>query len=218
LTPLGPNGIGVGASGSQIDAMEIDGFPAHNVVLSALSASGMEFEDPEYKTWKQVTKKDRAIIAAERHRLFKGDKLNPDESALLRTKAGMRRWLRNQKQLAGDAEKTNESGSQAMEPGTGGETLAEGIEEEEDRVIPDYYDMMSGIPDLSERLQWREDSEGNVVDNSEEFLKILPKGLFTQPDSKLSRKLDANTRQMQETRKICSKIGIVKQMQLQSLV
>jgi transcriptional activator SPT7 len=218
LTPLGPNGIGVGASGSQIDPMDTDGFAAPNMVLSALSASGMELEDPEYKIWKQVTKKDRAIIAAERHRLFKGDKLNPDESALLRTKAGMRRWLRNQKQLAGDAEKTNESGSQAMEPGTRGETLAEGIEEEEDRVIPDYYDTMSGIPDLCEHLQWREDSEGNVVDNSEEFLKILPKGLFTQPDSKLSRKLDANTRQMQETRKICSKIGIVKQMQLQSLV
>jgi hypothetical protein len=56
------------------------------------------------------------------------------------------------------------------------------------------------------------------VDASEEFLRILPKGSFTAPDSKLSRKMDANMRQMQETRKICSKIGIVKQMQLQSQV
>jgi transcriptional activator SPT7 len=105
-----------------------------------------------------------------------------------------------------------------MEPNAAGETLAEGIEVEEDRVIPDYYDVMSGIPDLPAHLIWREDTEGNLVDASEEFLRILPKGSFIQPDSKLSRKMDANMRQMQETRKICSKIGIVKQMQLQSQV
>ncbi|KAJ9211874.1 transcriptional regulator family: Bromodomain transcription factor [Paecilomyces variotii] len=212
LTPL--DAAGGGAPGSQTDAMDIDGFGPSSTVLSALSAPGIDAEDPEYKVWKQVTKKDRALIAAERHRLFKGDKLNSDEPALLRTKAGMRRWLRNQKRAA-EGEKTQESNSQALEPVAAGETLAEGIEVE-DKVIPDYYDVMSGIPDLPDHLLWREDAEGNVVDASEEFLRILPKGSFTAPDSKLSRKMDANMRQMQETRKICSKIGIVKQMQLQS--
>jgi transcriptional activator SPT7 len=77
---------------------------------------------------------------------------------------------------------------------------------------------MSGIPNLPDQLLWREDAQGNVVDASEEFLTILPKGSFKQPDSKLSRKMDSNMRQMQETRKICSKVGIVKQMQLQSQV
>lgn len=217
-TPVGANGAGAGAPGSQVDAMEVDGFSAPNPAPGAMSALGVDVEDPEYQVWKQVTKKDRALIAAERHRLFKGDKLNPDEPALLRTKAGMRRWLKNQKQMVSEADKTHESNTQAMQPDGGGETLAQGIEEEEDRVIPDYYDVMSGIPDIPEHLLWREDAEGNVVDNSEQFLRILPKGLFTQPDSKLSRKMDANMRQMQETRKVCSKIGIVKQMQLQSQV
>ncbi|KAL1857832.1 Transcriptional activator spt7 [Paecilomyces lecythidis] len=213
LTPL--DAAGGGAPGSQTDTMDIDGFGPSTTVLSAISAPGIETEDPEYKVWKQVTKKDRALIAAERHRLFKGDKLNSDEPALLRTKAGMRRWLRNQKR-ASEGEKALESNSQALEPVAAGETLAEGIEVEEDKVIPDYYDVMSGIPDLPDHLQWREDAEGNVVDASEEFLRILPKGSFTAPDSKLTSKMDANMRQMQETRKICSKIGIVKQMQLQS--
>lgn len=217
-TPSDPTGASIGAPGSNGDSMEVDGLVLSNISLSALSAPGIELEDPEYKVWKQVTKKDRALIAAERHRLFKGDKLNLDEPALLRTKAGMRRWLRNQKQVSAEGDKAHESGSQAMEPETGGETLAEGIEVDEDKVIPDYYDIMSGIPDLPERLLWREDAEGNVVDASEEFLRILPNGSFTQPGSKLSRKMDANMRQMQETRKICSKIGIVKQMQLQSQV
>ncbi|EQL31315.1 transcriptional activator SPT7 [Blastomyces dermatitidis ATCC 26199] len=215
LTPLGSNGLGTGAAGSQGDAMDIDSFGVP-VNSSASSRPMLEFEDPEYKIWRQVTKKDRALLAAERHRLFKGDKLNSDEPALLRTKAGMRRWLRNQRQAMEDSDRLAIAGPHSKEAETTGETLAEGIEEEEDKMLPDYYDTMSGIPDLPEQLHWIEDSEGNVVDPSEEFLRILPKGYFTAPKSKFSQKMDANMRQMQETRKICSKIGIVKQMQLQS--
>ncbi|GAQ34434.1 transcriptional activator spt7 [Aspergillus tubingensis] len=215
-TPSDPAGVSSGVPGSQGDAMDIDGLVPTSTALSALPASGVDSEDPEYKVWKQVTKKDRALIAAERHRLFKGDKLNSDEPALLRTKAGMRRWIRNQKHNLAENDKARESTGQGMEPGAAGETLAEGIEVDEDRVIPDYYDVMSGVPDLPSQLLWKEDSDGNIVDASEEFLRILPQGSFTQPDSKLARKMDANMRQMQETRKVCSKIGIVKQMQLQS--
>ncbi|EEP82622.1 conserved hypothetical protein [Uncinocarpus reesii 1704] len=216
LTPLTSNGQGVAATGSQMDAMDMDNFglpvPVYN---SALSGLAIEFEDPEYKIWKQVTKKDRALVAAERHRLLKGDKLNPDEPALLRTKVGMRRWLRNQLEASNDDKHVN--GSHPMnEPETTGETFAEGIDEEEDQMLPDYYDLMSALPDLPKHLQWKEDSEGNVIETSEEFLRILPKGLFTAPASKFSKKMDANMKQMQETRKICSKIGIVKQMQQQS--
>ncbi|EEH44433.2 SAGA histone acetyltransferase complex subunit SPT7 [Paracoccidioides brasiliensis Pb18] len=215
LTPLGSNGLGTGAPGSQGDSMDIDSFGV-SVNSTTLSRPMIEFEDPEYKIWKQVTKKDRALLAAERHRLFSGDKLNSDEPALLRTKAGMRRWLRNQRQATDEVDGLAVAGPQSREAETTGETLAEGIEEEEDKMLPDYYDTMSGIPDLPEQLHWTEDSEGNVVDPSEEFLRILPKGYFTAPKSKFTQKMDANLRQMQETRKICSKIGIVKQMQLQS--
>ncbi|WEW55191.1 Transcriptional activator spt7 [Emydomyces testavorans] len=217
LTPLTSNGQGVAATGSQMDAMDIDGFglsaPAYN---SALSGLGLEFEDPEYKIWKQATKKDRALVAAERHRLFKGDRLNPDEPALLRTKAGMRRWLKNQREASNEVDKQVDTNSQMKEPETTGETFAENIEEEKDQMLPDYYDLMSALPDLPEHLQWNEDSEGNVIENSEEFLRILPKGLFVAPPSKFSKKMDANMKQMQETRKVCSKISIVKQMQQQS--
>ncbi|PGH19342.1 hypothetical protein AJ80_03982 [Polytolypa hystricis UAMH7299] len=217
LTPLGSNGLGTGAAGSQGDAMDVDGLgSAINGMTSVLSRPMLEFEDNEYGIWKQVTKRDRALVAAERHRLFKGDKLDPDAPALLRTKAGMRRWLRNQKQAAEEAEKLATTGAQSKEAEATGETLAEGIEEEEDKMLPDYYDTMSAIPDLAEQLQWIEDSEGNVVDTQEEFLRILPKGMFTAPESKFSKKMETNLRQMQETRKLCSKISIVKQMQLQS--
>ena len=219
LTPVVSN-TQSDALGSQSDGLETDVLAQQPVITygGALSGLGTEFEDPEFKVWKQVTKRDRARVAAERHKLFKGDRLNADEPALLRTKAGMRRWLKNQKEAKGTTDQHDTAGYQGKQSEPSGETLAEGIEEEEDRILPDYYDAMSGIPDVPEQLHWIEDSQGNVVNVSEEFLRILPKGLFTAPQSKFAKKMDANMRQMQETRKICSKISIVRQMQQQSQV
>ncbi|KAI1966841.1 Transcriptional activator spt7 [Ophidiomyces ophidiicola] len=217
LTPVTSNSQGLPATGSQMDALEIVGFvPAAPAYNSALSGLAVEFEDPEFKIWKQVTKKDRALVAAVRHRLFKGDRLNSEEPALLRTKSGMRRWLKNQQEASIESDRQTDPSSQMVQPTTTAETFAEGIEEEEEQMLPDYYDLMSAVPDLPAHLQWKEDSEGNVVETSEEFLRILPKGLFTAPPSKFSKRIDANLKQTQETRKICSKISIVKQMQQQS--
>lgn len=220
VTPGGLNGI----HGSQADAMDIDGPSMNGLALGqALGAAADDLqEDEEYKIWKQVTKKDRALVARERNRLFRGDKLNPDEPALLRTKAGMRRWIRQQKQALTDSATGELRGDIVIrgdkDSAPGSETLAEGMEGEEERVLPDYYDPLSAIPDIPGRLQWIEDADGQVIDQSAEFLRIVPKGYFTSPQSALTSRIEANMRQMQETRKICSKIGIVKQMQLQSQV
>jgi transcriptional activator SPT7 len=218
LTPFGPNGtLRSGAHGSQADLSEMDGTGA-SVNGSALEEDA-DLDDLEYKTWKQVTKKDRATIAAERHRLFRDDKLQPEEPAILRTKAGMRRWLRHRKQAM---EEEAMAGTLSIPDGKDGvqataqESLAEGIEGEDERQIPDYYDAVCSIPDLNERLQWVEDAGGNVVQQFEEYMRIFPQGQFTTPDSGLAKKIEANMQSMQDTRKICAKIGIVKQMQLQS--
>lgn len=218
LTPLGANGVSrQGAHGSQADFSEMDGTGAS--VSGFTLEEDADLEDLEYKTWKQVTKKDRATIAAERHRLFRDDKLQPDEPAVLRTKAGMRRWLRHRKQALEEQSATGPTSAPDGKDGvsaTAGESLAEGIEGEDERQIPDYYDPVCAIPDLDERLQWVEDAEGHVVQQVEEYMRILPQGQFVAPDSSLTKKMDANMQSMQDTRKICAKIGIVKQMQLQS--
>lgn len=219
-TPSDPSGPGAGAAASQQgDLMELDGpTTASTAAPSALVGASAESEDPADKVWKQVTKKDRALYSAVRHRLLKGDKLNPDEPLLTRTKADMRRWVRHEKQAAIEGGKLHDGVPEAMEPETAAGTLAEGIEGEEEKMIPYYYDVMSGVSSLPENIQWKEDANGNIVDTSEEFLRVLPKGCFIQPNGKLTRRLDSNMRQLQETRKICSKVGIVKQMQLQSQV
>ena len=226
VTPAGLNGVSTHPH-PVVETMEVDGFGSsvHGLGLVPQGASLMEdieVDDLEYKTWKQVTKKDRARVAAERHRLFKDNQLNVEEPALLRTKAGMRRWLRNQREAVADGAtqegRSAEDAKEGQAAMKGGETLAEGMEGEEERVLPDYYDTVAAIPELPQRLRWEEDAEGVLIDQSDEFLRLVSKGLFTSPQSALTTKMEANMRQMQETRRICSKIGVIKQMQLQSQV
>ena len=219
ITPVGINGI-LGY-GLQADAMDIDGDSSINGIVPSDSVhEEPENEDPEYQTWKQVTKKDRAVITVERHTLFKDDRLGSEQPALRRTKQGMRSWLRKQKQVVDDSVfgkkfvEVQVTENEQIQPG--GETLAEGMQVEEERLLPDYYDTMAAIPDLTSRLRWTEDTEGNIVDPSEEFIRVAPQGIFISPDSILSRKIAENLRQIQITRKVTSKIGIVKQMQIQS--
>jgi transcriptional activator SPT7 len=213
LTPIGGHGAGSVIGGS--DAMDLEG-----LTTGSLPPAGFqpEHEDEDFKLWKQKTKKDRANMAAERHRLFRGNKLNADENALLRNKLGMRRWMKIQKEATADQAPTadGQSNAQAQSNARESETLAENIEDGEENLLPDYYDSLSAIPDLNPSLRWDEDADGNVVEHGEEFLRLYSKHQFTAPNSKLHRKMEANMRQMQETRKICTKIGVVKQMQLQS--
>ena len=149
ITPSGMNGIP--GLGSQADGMDIDG-PSINGLTLGQALDNLR-EDEEYKIWKQVTKKDRALVAKERNRLFRGDKLNFEEPALLRTKAGMRRWLRQQKQAQSDATRSDFNPKDPKDTIQGVETLAEGMEGEEERVLPDYYDTMSAIPDINPKIQ-----------------------------------------------------------------
>lgn len=208
LTPVGAHGPGsVIGTGSEVLDMDLPGLPSQATVP--------EYEDEEYKLWKQKTKRDRAMLAAARHKLFRGDKLNPDENALLRTKAGMRRWQRIQDEIAGRdvSESTGESSARDK---LQGQSLAEGMEVEEESLLPDYYDSIAAIPDLQSHLRWEQDTEGHVIEHAEQYLRLYPSKQFTAPKSKFTAKMESNMRQMQETRKIVSKIGVVKQMQLQS--
>jgi transcriptional activator SPT7 len=217
LTPSGLNGTSrSGAPGSQADLSEADVLGASVNGFALEEDAGLD--DLEYKTWKQVTKKDRATIAAERHRLFRDEILQPEEPAILRSKSGMRRWLRHRKEAEAEIAKGTVSAPDGKDgvQAVAGESLAEGISGEDERQIPDYYDPVCVIPDLNEALQWVEDAEGHVVQQREEYMRIFPKGQFTAPDSALTQRMDKNMNSLQETRKICAKIGIVKQMQLQS--
>ncbi|KAL8972809.1 MAG: hypothetical protein Q9183_000336 [Haloplaca sp. 2 TL-2023] len=224
ITPAGINGV-LGHHSASADPEAMDADSVESAVNGASThvpeaRQEIEYEDAEYKTWKQVTKKDRALVTAERHRLFQGNEINEEEPALLRRKAGMRSWLRKQRQAvlegAAGRQAAEAAAKEVEESVSSGETLAEGIEGEEERVLPDYYDVLSAIPSLPDRLRWIENIPGEVEDACGDYLRILPRGLFTSPESNLARKMQDNMRHLQSTRKVCSKIAVVKQMQIQS--
>jgi transcriptional activator SPT7 len=223
ITPGGLNGHS--GLGSNADAMDIDGPSLNGMALGQAlgEAAAQIYEDEEYKIWKQVTKKDRALVAKERFNLFKDNKLNVEAPALLRSKAGIRRFLKGKKEADSygitSTSQADSSAVAAKEAATNpAETLAEGMEGEEERVIPDYYDPLSLIPDIPTRLQWIEDGDGQVINQHEEFLRRVEAGHFLSPTSRLTSKIESNIRQIQETRKLASKIGVIKQMQIQTQV
>jgi len=201
---------------SQADASEME---VDATMIGSQPTEELEQEDDEYKTWKQVTKQDRAQVAASRHRLFKGDKLNAEEPALLRSKAGMRRWMKQQKsRVADNAQESSDSNAKPDAVDGATTSLQEEIADADDSVLPDYYDPLVAVPQINETISWKEDVDGHIIEQREECLRVVPEGYFTSPQGRLPSKISTNMRQMQETRKIVAKIAIVKQMQVQTQV
>ncbi|KAJ3525943.1 hypothetical protein NM208_g11420 [Fusarium decemcellulare] len=223
ITPSGVNGHSGIASNA--DAMDIDGPSINGMALNSAFGEAAEqaFEDEEYKVWKQTTKKDRALVAKERFQLFKDNKFNTDAPALVRTKAGMRRFLKRQREAEAQGIITNAQANSAAVASKDSttkptETLAEEIEEDADKVIPDYYDALSNIPDIHPKLQWVEDGEGQVINQHEDYLRLVSPRSFVAPQGRLTKKMDENIHQIQETRKLATRISVIKQMQVQTQV
>lgn len=221
-TPAGANGhLGSGAGD---DTMDLDGPTLNGMAMNEAfqEAAEQAYEDEEYKVWKQTTKKDRALAAKERHSLFKDNRLDSEAEAALRTKAAMRRFLKHQ--MDADSHRTgidsHPDASEAAKEAANkpSETLAEGIAEETERVLPDYYDALSNIPDINPKFQWVEDGEGHVINQHEGFLRTVPAGSFIAPPGRLAKKINTNIHQIQETRKLSSKLSVIKQMQVQTQV
>lgn len=101
--------------------------------------------------------------------------------------------------------------------GMDGIGVVNGDAEEDDGILlPDYYYPQSCVPEIPWRTVWAND-EGEV-EMPDDGLRLAPRGMFIQPKSELNNRIDCNIKQMQETRKVCSKIGVIKQMQVQTQV
>lgn len=152
------------------------------------------------------------MFQSDRHKLLRGNRLNPEEPALLRSRTGMGRYLKNEEYHLKRIQENDDS------KGSGNEKLVDPAEEGEDEgpLLLDYYNPLSCVPELPWRLVWHGD--GDDIDLQNEDIRLAPPGIFTQPKSELSKRMDANIRQMQETRKLCSKIAVIKQMQVQTQV
>lgn len=123
----------------------------------------------------------------------------------------MGRYLKNEERHLKILQENEDEG---LPRGNGNEKLVDSAEGDEGDLLPDYYNPLSCVPELPWRLVWYGDSD--EVDLQGQDMKLALKGIFTQPKSELSKRMDANIRQMQDTRKLCSKIAVIKQMQVQT--
>lgn len=156
------------------------------------------------------------MFQSDRHKLLRGNRLNSEEPALLRSRTGMGRYLKNEEYHLKRILENDDLGKEGLSR-NGNERLVDPAEgEDEGPLLPDYYNPLSCVPELPWRLVWHGD--GDDIDLPDEDAEVAPKGIFTQPKSGLSKRMDANIRQMQETRKLCSKIAVIKQMQVQTQV
>lgn len=157
------------------------------------------------------------MFQSDRHKLLRGNRLNPEEPALLRSRTGMGRYLKNEEYHLKRIQENDDSAKECLSR-SGNEKLVDPAEDGEDEgpLLLDYYNPLSCVPELPWRLVWHGD--GDDIDLQDEDIRLAPKGIFTQPKSELSKRMDANIRQMQETRKLCSKIAVIKQMQVQTQV
>ncbi|RPA77968.1 hypothetical protein BJ508DRAFT_212407 [Ascobolus immersus RN42] len=209
----GDNGSQFG-DGSQIGlgTPPMGGTPAPNGHLGQLEIGEPKMDDetdPLMIAWKAMTKKKRADGVKRRGELFKENRIDPEQPALLRSRFGMGRFLRNE---AKHRKGTDDSHDDAQH-----DKLADAEEDAQSAFfMPDYDDPMSYIPELPYLTEWRS-GEGENVDAAitGEYGRIAPRGMFLPPSTGLNTKIMANLKQMQDTRKICSKITVIKQMQMQ---
>lgn len=153
--------------------------------------------------------------------MFRGNRLNPDEPALLRSREGMGRFLKNEEKHLRFAQDADDPAKDGSQQGISGGKLADSTDELDDDndagpLLPDYYDPLAAVPELPLGISWYGDSD--EVDLQDDDLRLAPKGIFVAPKSELGKRMDANIKQMQDTRKLCSKISVVKQMQVQTQV
>ena len=143
---------------------------------------------------------------SERHKLFRGNRLDPDAPALLRSREGMGEFLRAQ---AKHFHRHDDDGL----PADSTKLVEEGASEDKP-IIPDYYNPMSIVPELPWTLEWRPGEEVDLTGD----IRMGNKDIFKAPPNGLSIKMASNMKKMQETRKICSKISVIKQMQTQTQI
>lgn len=164
-----------------------------------------EDQDPELIAWKTVTATSRASYCASRAALFdEAGRLKMDADALLRESGKMK----NFNQFL-----------QFKEVVSKGNQL---LDSDEPYLLE--YDIVGGVPGLAyagsddlAQERFENDMAEAILQHPDSALQ-LPSSLVLPPDSGLNKLYRDNITEIQEIRKICFKISLIRQMQTQAYV
>jgi len=160
-------------------------------------------DDLEIQTWKNLTAKSRADLCMKRSDLFKENKINSESEAILRDSKKMNNFQSYLKNYSENKKHVKSSHHRSLE---------------EDPYLIEY-DVTGGLPSIPYHgvdEDQIERHESKLVDN------VIKEGLkpseFAPVDGGLNKIINDNIEQMQEIRKICFKISLIRQMQQQQFV
>ncbi|CCH41053.1 putative permease [Wickerhamomyces ciferrii] len=163
-------------------------------------------DDLEIQTWKNLTAKTRANFCSKRSNLFENNKLNIENDAILRDSTKMSNF---QSHLKNHVEIKNQSLNKSNN----------GRNQELDDLYLIEYDVTGGLPSIPYK-----GIDEDELDKQESKLidKVLADGLkpseFAPKNGGLNKIINENIEEMQEIRKICFKISLIRQMQQQQFV
>lgn len=166
---------------------------------------GGEDADVETQVWQSKFNQQRAIYCCKRGDLFKDNKLQVDAPATLRKQYSMTKFEEIMNGPAGDSLEDNQPKRLFSRTG-----LLESIESDKKPFLLEY-EVGSGVP----AVPWELDARN--VDDGMEHLQpedIKPSNYIARGG--LNQKMNQNLHEMQQIRKVCSKISLIRQMQQQS--
>lgn len=162
-------------------------------------------DDFEIQSWKNITSKSRADYCMKRSELFKDNKLNMESEAILRNGKIMSIF---QKYL-NDYSKDKKS-------------LPSFLNDNDDLYLTEY-DVSGGIPPVVYQgiddsiLDKKENELINKILNDPNSTEIPPSD-FVKNNKGLNKIVNENIEEMQEIRRICFKISLIRQMQQQQFI
>lgn len=172
-------------------------------------SNGAEDEDLEYLTWSNLTSNARFKICAKRSQLFKDNKIQPEGEALLRSVEQMSNFSHYLGDEAGIIFNSNRL------------EFLDRNEHDDPYLIE--YDVTGGIPTLpypGVSLEDEEKMENELVSkylSTQNMEEVEPSPFVPNPRG-LSKNYTENITLMQDIRKICFKISLIRQMQTQAFV
>uniref|UniRef100_A0A060T7R8 SAGA complex subunit Spt7 n=1 Tax=Blastobotrys adeninivorans TaxID=409370 RepID=A0A060T7R8_BLAAD len=161
--------------------------------------------DAETMAWRKTFTQQRSIYACARGNIYKDNKLQMDAPAPLRTQLKMSKYEEALNSLSNGGEDNKHK-----------PFFARGILEslnDNDKSYLMEYDVGSGVPPVPWALDPKNTDDGMGHLNIDD---IKPSAFLCQGG--LTNKMNDNLKEMQEIRRICSKISLIRQMKQQAYV
>lgn len=177
-------------------------------------------KDLESETWQKLFTKQKSIYGCHRGDLFKDNRLKMDAEAILRKPQSMGKFktiLNNKEEEESEQQQQQQYQqqqlSQPLRRKTGtGSTLMDMLD---DKPFIVEYEVGSGLPELPWSIDGDNEEDDELLLDSFSS-HDLPEHSGYIAKTGLAMKINENLDEMQQIRKICSKIGYIRQLQQQT--